>query len=148
MAVVGKITGVEQVIGRLRKSQTITGRGVSRGLKEAGKFLFRESQAIVPVHQGHLKGSGFIRRRGIGFKTDVIVGYTAKYAVYVHENLDAVHGTAFNIRFAEEIGAAHTPAQKKMWFNREPNQQAKFLEKPARTKRKKLLQIIAREART
>src|SRR5208283_1222248 len=33
----------------------------------------------------------------------VIVGYTANYAVYVHENLEAAHGQAYNIKYAAKI---------------------------------------------
>jgi hypothetical protein len=55
------------------------------------------------------------RRKNNG---DVIVGYAASYALFVHENLDAAHGEEFN---------------KKHGRGRGPNQQAKFLETPFRT---------------
>jgi hypothetical protein len=57
----------------------------------------------------------------------VSVGYTAAYAVFVHEDLQKAHGAAFNIKHADEIasGAEHS---------RGPEQQAKFLEGPAREK--------------
>lgn len=134
MAGMVAITGAKAVIGRMRKATDILGKNAARGLKAGGKFLFRESQAIVPVDEGNLKGSGFVRSTGVGFKTDVIVGYTADYATFVHENLDAVHGAAYNRKYP----------------NREPrgeNQQAKFLEKPAREKRKVILGIVYEEAK-
>lgn len=68
--------------------------------------------------------------------TSVVVGYTANYAVYVHENLQAVHGAAFNAKYSAEIdrGVEHS---------RGPNQQAKFLEQPARELKQEFQRIIA-----
>jgi hypothetical protein len=51
---------------------------------------------------------------------DVAVGYSADYAIYVHENLEAAHSTG---------------------------KRAKFLEEPYRSMRKALLQEIAEEMR-
>lgn len=48
---------------------------------------------------------------------DVVVGYTASYAIYVHENLEARH---------------------------KPGKQAKFLEEPARTLQPVMIQIVVR----
>lgn len=146
MAVLPKVDGVAEVINRLRQTHENLGNGVARGLKKAGLFLQRESQGQVPVHLGPLKASAFTRAFGKGFKTDVVVGYTAKYAVFVHEDLEAAHGKEFNVKHADKIANAHTPAQKKMWFNRGENQQAKFLERPAREKAGEIIQIIADEA--
>lgn len=147
MAFVVEFKGVDKVIRNLRRSVRVTGASLGRGLKEAGLYLQRESQKIVPVHTGDLKGSAFTRNvGGAGFDTDIIVGYTAGYAVYVHEDLEKAHGRAFNVKHAAEIAGASTKAQKKLWFNRGENQQAKFLEMPARQQRKELIRIIRREA--
>lgn len=148
MAFVVEFKGVDKVISNLRRSSTVTARGLARGLTEAGRYLQRESQKIVPVHTGALKGSAFTRNvGGPGFDTDIVVGYTVGYAVYVHEDLEKAHGKLFNIKHAFEIAGARTKAQRKLWFNRGENQQAKFLEMPARQQRKELIRIIRREAR-
>lgn len=55
----------------------------------------------------------------------VVVGYTAKYALFVHEDLEATHGEAFNQKHAADIAAGREEA-------RGPNQQAKYLEMPFR----------------
>ncbi len=52
----------------------------------------------------------------------VSVGYVANYAVHVHENLEALHGAAYNAAYGGKPG----------FKSRGPNQQAKFLERPAR----------------
>ena len=60
-----------------------------------------------------------------GDNTSVIVGYSTVYAVWVHEDLTALHGSAYNAAYADQIasGAMH---------DRGPRQQAKYLEQPAR----------------
>lgn len=121
MASLIKIRGMSQVLGKLRKSKSTTASGVERGLKMAGHFLQRESQLIVPVRLGFLKGGAFTRNiGGRGFDADVIVGYVEDYAVYVHEDLNAQH---------------------------KPGKQAKYLEQPARQKRGEIIKIIMEEAK-
>ena len=160
-----QLDGVSEALKKLRDSKTFFGRGAEKGLKKAGLFLLRQSQKIVPVQTGNLKGSGFIRSLGSGIKTDVIIGYTALYAAYVHEDLNKAHGREFNIKYAELI--ATRPLRKKRriaqrkkghtgreylhsvesdpYFKRGENQQAKFIEKPARENRDKMLAMIANE---
>jgi len=137
-----RITGVDELVNRLIRTNGFIEKGIGAGLKQAGKYLLKESQKIVPVQKGILKASGFVKATGSGASTNVAVGYTATYGLYVHENLEAAHGKAFNEKHAEEITTASTPAQKRIWFRRGPNQQAKFLEKPAREGQGKMLQII------
>ena len=109
------------MLANLKRSKSSSAAGVERGLKRAGLFLQRESQLIVPVDTGNLKGGAFTRKvSGIGFDADVVVGYVADYAVYVHEDLQARH---------------------------QPGKQAKYLEQPARQNRTAILKIIKDEAR-
>lgn len=115
MARVKGITGVKEVLANLRKADYVIGEGVERGLKRAGLWLQRLSQEVVPVDTGNLKNSAFTRASGKGMKTDVFVGYTAGYAVYVHEILENKH----------RMGKI-----------------AKYLELPMRSNREKLLKII------
>jgi hypothetical protein len=65
----------------------------------------------------------------------VVVGYATDYALYVHEDLTKAHGEAFNVKHADEIAAGTE-------HSRGPNQQAKFLEQPARQNRDSYKQII------
>ena len=113
-----KITGVSNVIGRLIKTTQAYEKDVPRKLLKGGLFLQRKSQLIVPIDEDNLRPGAFTRNiGGGGFKADVIVGYVAEYAVYVHENMEARH---------------------------KPGKEAKFLEKPAKEKRKEILEIIAK----
>jgi len=145
MARITKVEGMQEVKRNVRGATRSMGRGVSVGLRRAGLTLQAMSQRIVPVQTGNLKASAFTRHSGGGFDTVVTVGYTAAYAVFVHENLEAAHGEEFNRKHADKIRMASTRAQRKVWFRRGPNQQAKFLERPMRENKRKLLEIVKRE---
>lgn len=115
---------------------------VGMGLKKAGLFIQRESQLIVPVDLSFLKPSAFTRAEGEGAETEVTVGYTSAYAIYVHENLDAAHGAAYNAKYAKEIAAGW-----KGYHTRGPNQSAKFLEKPIRENLQQITRIVVDESK-
>jgi len=146
-----EVKGINTVIRNLGRATGELGRKVAIGLTKGGNLLQRESMKIVPEQLGHLKGSSFHRNvGGSGFRTDRVVGYEAEYAVFVHEDLNKAHGREFNIKHASEIAeAAGTKAGTAAggMFFRGENQQAKFLEKPAREKRREIIRIIQREAR-
>ena len=156
-----RVTGLEQVLRNLAASKDVIGERVARGLSKAGVFLQHESQKVVPVQTGNLKGSAFTRRFGQGVHADVVVGYTANYAAFVHEDLTKAHGRAFNTKHADEIAnagrwssnidTAKTTFKPRLkagtaaggMFPRGEEQQAKFLESPAKIHRGTLLRIIA-----
>lgn len=112
------VGGVKVVLKNLRRYKKMIPKNVHRGMKKAGLFLQRKSQEVVPVDTGHLKSSAFTRGEGEGKNFIVIVGYTASYAIYVHENPNAFHL---------------------------PPTQWKFLEDPAKRYRREMHLIIARE---
>lgn len=158
------VQGVDKVVANLRIAGRKIADRISAGLYKAGLYLQRESQLIVPVQLGNLKASAYTRKLGSGERTDVIVGYTASYAVFVHENPKAAHGKEFNVKHAQEIARAGSMTRskktgKEKWkpasmmgtaqggmFPRGENQQYKFLETPARTKRDIICAIIVAEA--
>lgn len=160
MASMIKITGMRAVLQKAMRASMKIKNNASNGLVKGGRYLQAESMRIVPVQTDNLRGTAFTRRIST---FHVIVGYTAPYAAFVHENPNAAHGKAFNIKHAVEIAKANerlyfdakgrVVGQKagtqrhKVWFNRGENQQWKFLETPARTKRLNILAIVAAEAR-
>ena len=139
---VASIEGLPQCLAKLAETRRAKGEGVARGLKKAGLMLQRWSQAVAPVDKGIMYGSAFTRASGDGFNTEVQVGYSAAYAIYVHENLDAAHGSAYNEKYAEQIARGD-----KGFHSRGANQQAKFLEQPAREHAQEIKDIIKEEAR-
>ncbi len=76
---------------------------------------------------------------------NVNVGYAASYALYVHENLEALHGSAFNAQVKTRQKRDKSGRFRKGKFRgktkRGPDQQAKYLEQPFREMRKELVQI-------
>ena len=127
------VEGVQQILSAAKQITKRLEAGVARGLKIGGLFLQRKSMEIVPVDQGNLRASSFTRASGRGFNTEVRVGYTAEYAVYVHENLDAAHGAEYNAKYGEGL--------------RGNNQQAKFLEQPARQYAAQIGDLVREEAK-
>lgn len=115
---------------------TKAGKGIAVGLKAAGLHLQRRSQYFVPVETGILKESAFTRASGSSQYTVVRVGYTASYAIYVHENMNAAHGAEYNKKYGRVLKSGK---HEKL---RAPQQQAKFLERPAREERSEMLAII------
>jgi len=109
------VIGLNQVLRKFDSTKESHARAFARGLYRAGLFLQRESQKIVPVDTGHLRGSAGTKQTGTGFKASVKIYYTAAYAVHVHENLAMPH---------------------------KEGKTAKFLEIPARIYRNELFKII------
>ena len=98
-----QITGIEELATRLQKAAMSSTPALRRGLKLGGLLIQTESQREVPVDKGVLKETAYTRSKFGQFVQEVRVGYTASYAIYVHENMDAVHGQAYNQKYAEQI---------------------------------------------
>ena len=101
---------------KLRKAKKSN---VVKALLIGGRMLQADSQRIVPVDTGQLKGSADTRVAP-EVTPAVDVSYSTKYAIYVHENTRVAH---------------NTPAHA----------QAKFLETPARLNREEYVQAIKRQ---
>ena len=144
-----KITGMQSVMSKLTKATSNINSALSRGLVKGGHFLQRESQKIVPVDTGNLKGSAFTRKLNWDH---VLVGYTALYASFVHEDLTKAHGKAYNMKMqGRGIERMFNSGRQNKFLNysklRGENQQAKFLETPMKSKRSEILRIIANEGK-
>ena len=97
-----KLQGFDKFRRSLKKVESKYEKRFADALKVMGLFVQRESQQIVPIDTANLKRSAFTRSSGRGFKVEVRVGYTAEYAIYVHENLEANHPVGEN-KFLEKI---------------------------------------------
>lgn len=116
MAKAGEVKGYEKVVANLNKEFARIENLTIEGLLEAGFKVLAVAQERAPVDTGNLKGSGFVRKEG---KLGVSVGFSAAYAIYVHENLEAHHDTG----------------------------QAKFLESALRDNRDAIIRILQAKAR-
>jgi len=141
MARVLQIEGMEGILDSLQKVNKDLGKDVQRGLTQGGLLIQREAQKITPVDTGNLKNSAGTRVFGSGWATEVVVFYTAEYAVYVHENTQAAHGEAFNKKYRKEIASKTNRTR-----NRGSNQTAKFLEIALKRNWETVLQMVAKKA--
>jgi hypothetical protein len=83
----GSVKGLDTVMRNLnREVKGIKGRTLA-GLYEAGLKVQASAQRRVPVDTGNLKASAYTRKDP-GGQPQVEVGFTAAYAVFVHENLE------------------------------------------------------------
>lgn len=129
MARLVQILGIPQIRKNLRARQARTMLRTAAGIKAVGLFLQRESQRLVPVDTGNLKASAFTRASGTGPNFNVTVGYTAAYALFVHE--------------AVEMKLKGKPRTTRgRYWDPQGRGQAKFLEEPSRTKRAEMLAIM------
>lgn len=133
MAVVPTVTGLKQVLSNIKRANAQIASGTERGIKVAGLTLLKESQKRVPVEFGVLKASGYARPRGKGFNTKVDVGFTASYALFVHE--------AVGMKLKGEKRTPSPPHKGRYW-DPQGRATAKFLEGPARTMGPELRKII------
>lgn len=80
-----QIKGQRQVMRNLNRQIGLIKGRTAQGLLAAGLFVENESNKHVPQDKGVLLGSSFTSPGSIGGNPIVKVGYTAKYAPFVHE---------------------------------------------------------------
>lgn len=117
----------------------VTSAQFASNMFQAGKYLQHVSEELVPIDTEDLKKSAYTKLFKDGWFTNVVVGYAISYAAYVHENLDKAHGERYNAKHASKIAAGIEGYKLKR-----PDEQAKFLEKPAREHRAQILAIVMR----
>lgn len=130
-----KITGQQTVLANMAMRKAQVAAGAAAGLKLAGLLLQRDSQSHVPVEFGALKASSYMRATGALFDTVVDVGYTASYAMHVHELV------------AMKLKGKPRPSGKGAYWDPQGQASAKFLEEPLRRLLPQMRQIIALTAK-
>lgn len=152
MANVVSITGIKSVVRNLRKADNKLGQGFVRGAKLAGLMLQRESQDRVPIDYGILRASAYTRAEGSLFKTVVRVGYTANYALYIHELVDNSKGLFIPRREHNANSRTHNgrtfrragkPGNRGYYWDPYPRSGPKFLENPAKEMAPEMRKVIA-----
>lgn len=128
---------LKNVLSNLDKAEDGLRLGLKVGLKRGALFLQSESMKQVPVDLCALRASAFTRDEG-GLNGGVYVGYTAKYAAYVHEMPMKHKG--------EPRTGTHVEGQRKKGYYWDPQGRGKnkFLEDPVKDKanREKINQIV------
>ena len=130
MAHIMEIEGIADIKRAMKMAKSELGDGQRKGLIRGGLYLQGKSQEVVPVKYGTLKASAGTEAIGRSWWTDVVVYYTASYAVYVHEV----------VRRKSKI-----EGQEGKLVKHKPGKMAKFLETPARRYRQFILMKISGE---
>lgn len=130
MANTKNVKGVDQVLSNIDKVKAQFGSGFKKGLTRAALHLQSASQKLTPVDTGNLRASAFTRVTGSGMAAKATVGYTAFYALFVHELVEM------------KLKGQPRPGGRGHFWDPQGKAQAKFLETPMRTEKDKLRQLI------
>lgn len=127
--------GLEQVLKNLNKEiGNVQNRSLA-GLFAAGLTIQAEAQRRVPVEYGNLRGSAYTRKRMKGASSggSVEVGFTAAYAIYIHENME------------QKLKGQARPSGLGVYWG--PNGQPKFLESAMVDQRQRVIELVASYAK-
>lgn len=136
MIVINQVAGVREILFNLKGQVDKKSKGIGQALKKAGLYIQRESQKRVPVEFGFLKASAFTRSFGAGMQTQVITGYTARYALWVHEKVEMK---------LKGLPRRPSPPHKGRYWDPQGRAEAKFLENVVKQKEKDILDLIREE---
>lgn len=82
-----EVDGLDELNAELAKmAQFQAPEAVSRASMAAGLLIQGKAQENTPVEYGNLRASAYTQKSGRGAE----VGYSAEYAIYVHENMEQV----------------------------------------------------------
>lgn len=153
-----EVTGIKETSRNLSEAiLQIEGRSRS-GLLEAALFILAEAISFAPVQTGNLRNSGFtdITPPGQGTLIVARVGFTAKYAAYVHEMVrrSGIAGPRQDRTTAQIAGPRRKPTRRRgprgsgpkrspPWA---PGTGPKFLERAIKDNMPEILAIVARRA--
>ena len=103
-----RVIGLIQLKQRLNKMPMVIKFGAARALYQFALEIMAEAKEIVPVDTGALKDSGTVELATVEekfVKCNLHFGSTepsSKYAIYVHENLEAHHPSGGQAKFLEK----------------------------------------------
>ena len=126
------VRGFDEVMANLNTQIAGIKNRSMAGLLEAGLKIEAASNQRAPRHLGNLVGSSYARKAQDG-SLSVEVGYTANYAVYVHENL--------------EMKLQGQPRADGLGVYWGPNGENKFLEKTVTLNERAIVEIVMARAR-
>lgn len=123
------LSGFDDVLKNLNDELKAIDGATMPGLLEAAAFVRKDmdkTPPLIPLDTGNLRSSWAVVPLIAKGKNAVLMGFTANYALYVHEMLDSA-GKTIN------------------WSR--PNSGPKFFEAAIKRNVKKILEIIAKRAR-
>ena len=81
----GKVKGLDEVLANFDKVIDRTNENSRKGLQIGAAFLKGEAVKLTPIDEGDLRASAFYSTEQGVNGANMRVGYTAKYAEWVHE---------------------------------------------------------------
>jgi len=112
-----EIEGAEELRQTLMRAGARSGHAIGQAIYEEATTIFNQSQVLVPVDTGALRGSGGVsapQSTPSGVAVDIFYGGpAAPYALYVHEMLDNYHEAPTQAKFLEAPLMARLPEIEK-----------------------------------
>jgi len=147
MADTKHIKGVDKVCANLTKEiRAIKGRS-RPGVMSAGHFVKGKAQAECPVVTGNLKNSAYVKDATRGRKVGAVVGFSAVYALSVHENERAGKTEGVSPSGKEYKAPINPNGKRSTQAVFSTVGKWKFLEDPLYENFNKILDIIRRKAK-
>lgn len=135
-----KVTGVSQAVSNMNKLiDDIQGRKAVRGMQSALLILGAASAKEVPVDTSTLVNSQFWEIDFNGTLLTGRVGYSANYAVYVHD----APGKYLNTQTDRPVGRGETPGSRGVIWG--PGGNPKFLYWPAQDNEADMFKAFKKE---
>jgi len=91
MVKTGKILGIEKVSKNLNLKLTEYKAVSMRGMIESAALIrydMEKTPPYIPIDTGNLRASWSVNSVYVGKNPVVVMGFSAEYAVYVHENME------------------------------------------------------------
>lgn len=126
------VNNIDKVLENLNKEISKIENRSSAGLMAAGLKVQALAQRRVPVEYGNLRASAFTRKTPED-PLSVEVGFTAAYAVYIHENME------------QTLKGQPRPSGLGVYWG--PDGQPKFLESALNELQNEIVQIIVKYAK-
>ena len=95
--------GVAEHIQKLQRYLEAGEVAAENAVIEAADLVLELSLELCPIDTGHLRSTGQVIIDGDGYATVATVGYSADYAIYVHENLEAHHKPPTQAKFLSDV---------------------------------------------
>lgn len=131
------VKGTDEVLRNINAAVKKMKGNVEAGLLFGAGYLKKESQKLTPVVTSYLRNSAYVKPYKKRKKVGAEVGYTADYAVYVHEDAEKEK------RRAARRGTPHPKGR----VIRSHVGYWKFLETPLKEKSRQIIAIIREAAK-
>ena len=86
-----KITGTDRVVRNFARYASRMSSAMDAAVLQSAETVMTESKELCPVATGALRDSAVAASDVSDDVINAAVGYTASYALYVHERLDVTH---------------------------------------------------------